>query len=67
MTTTMNKPAEIPGGDEATYLYYRAEEQLQLAQSATHPAAVRAHYLMADHYLENAYKTDEERQIEGAE
>jgi len=37
------------------YLYYRAEEELELAQQAEHPAAVKAHYLLAGHYLDSFY------------
>lgn len=38
-----------------TYFYDRAEAELELAQSAEHPAAVRAHYLLAGHYLDRFY------------
>ena len=34
------------------YLEKRAEAELSLAQAAAHPAAVRAHYLMAGFYLD---------------
>ncbi|MBB4086025.1 hypothetical protein ACLN6N_14815 [Sphingomonas carotinifaciens] len=37
------------------YFYQRAEAELQLAQRATHPAAVRAHYIIANHYLDRVY------------
>lgn len=37
------------------YLLRRAEAELLLAQAATHPSAVRAHYHLAGHYLDRAY------------
>ncbi|MET4896285.1 hypothetical protein RN629_03810 [Sphingomonadaceae bacterium jetA1] len=40
---------------EEDYFYQRAETELELAQKATHPAAVRAHYIIANHYLDRAY------------
>lgn len=45
-------------GLEEEYLEARAETELSLAQSATHPAVVRAHYLMADLYLARLYGQD---------
>lgn len=39
--------------DEPWYIQ-RAEQALELAQRAEHPAVVRAHYLMAESYLERA-------------
>ena len=41
--------------DDSHYLEKRAEQEIELAQSATHPAAVRAHYLLAGHYLDKLY------------
>ena len=37
------------------YLEKRAEAEISLAQTATHPAAVRAHYLLAGMYLDRLY------------
>lgn len=37
------------------YYYQRAETELERAQRADHPAAVRAHYIMAGHYLDLTY------------
>ena len=37
------------------YLERRAEEELDLAQQASHPAAVRAHYHLLGHYLDRLY------------
>ena len=37
------------------YLEERAEAELTLAQAAAHPAAVRAHYLLAGLYLDRLY------------
>lgn len=41
--------------DERQYLERRAEEELDCAQRATHPAAIRAHYLLLDRYLDRLY------------
>ncbi|HIV75936.1 hypothetical protein [Sphingomonas yabuuchiae] len=41
------------------YFYQRAETELELAQKATHPAAVRAHYIIANHYLDRVYSQPE--------
>jgi HEPN domain-containing protein len=40
---------------EMSYLEQRAESQLELARRATHPAAVRAHYQLAEMYLDKLY------------
>lgn len=42
-------------GQDSEYYLERAEAQLSLAQAALHPAAVRAHYHLAVHYLDRAY------------
>jgi hypothetical protein len=44
--------------DDTTYFYARAETELELAQRATHPDAVRAHYIIANHYLDRCYGGD---------
>ncbi|MGK6356262.1 hypothetical protein ACMGDH_13690 [Sphingomonas sp. DT-207] len=51
------------------YFYDRAEAELEAAQNADHPAAVRAHYLLAGHYLDRFYgpPEDEEPAAEAAE
>lgn len=41
--------------DDQVYFYERAETELELAQRATHPMAVRAHYIIANHYLDRCY------------
>ena len=41
--------------DDNSYFYERAETELELAQRATHPLAVRAHYIIANHYLDRCY------------
>ena len=41
-----------------TYLERRAEAEISLAQAAAHPAAVRAHYLLAGFYLDRLYGAD---------
>lgn len=44
------------GGFESDRQYFqrRAEEEVNLAQQATHAAAVAAHYALAEIYLEKA-------------
>nr|WP_089220278.1 hypothetical protein [Sphingomonas laterariae] len=46
--------------DDPHYLERRAEQEIDLAQTATHPAAVRAHYLLAGHYLDRLYGEGDE-------
>jgi hypothetical protein len=41
--------------DDILYYSRRAEAELTRAQRATHPAAVRAHYVIANHYLDRVY------------
>ncbi|UYY58570.1 hypothetical protein [Sphingomonas sp. S2-65] len=45
---------------EDSYFYDRAEAELKMAQTAAHPAAVRAHYLLAGHYLDRFYGDSEQ-------
>ena len=40
---------------ERHYLERRVEEELDLAQSANHPAAVKAHYLLLSLYLNRLF------------
>lgn len=40
---------------EDAYLEDRAETELALAQQAAHPAAVRAHFLLAGLYLDRLH------------
>lgn len=42
--------------DDACYFYRRAEAELAMAQAAQHPAAVKAHYLLATHYLDSLHE-----------
>jgi hypothetical protein len=46
--------------DDAAYYYRRAELELELAQAAEHPAAVKAHYLLASHYLDSLHESGAE-------
>lgn len=46
--------------DENAYLEQRAEAEIALAQAATHPAAVRSHYLLAGYYLDRVHGPGEE-------
>lgn len=41
--------------DDSEYFYERAETELKLAQAAEHPQVVKAHYLLAGHYLDRVY------------
>ena len=41
--------------DDSTYYYARAEAEIERAQTADHPAAVKAHYLLAGYYLDRVY------------
>jgi hypothetical protein len=45
------------------YFEARAEAELSLAQSASHPAAVRSHYVMAGHYLDRLYGQDNDAAV----
>ncbi|MET0377241.1 MAG: hypothetical protein ABW128_23655 [Rhizorhabdus sp.] len=40
---------------DRSYYIRRAEAELALAQSAAHPAAMRAHYHLAGYYLDKVY------------
>lgn len=40
---------------ERSYNEARAEEELEQAQRASHPGAVRSHYLLAGFYLDRIY------------
>ena len=40
---------------ERSYFYERAEEELEQAQHADHPAAVKAHYLLAGLYFDQVF------------
>jgi len=41
--------------DDRLYFELRAEAEIALAQRATHPDAVRAHYLLAGYYLDRVH------------
>lgn len=41
--------------DDKDYFYTRAEAELERSQQATHPAAVHAHYALANLYLDVVY------------
>lgn len=42
-------------GDDYLYYYRRAERELDMAQKATSPAAVKAHYTLARFYLDRVH------------
>jgi hypothetical protein len=42
--------------DDRFYYLGRAEEELELAQAASHEAAGRAHALLAGYYFDRAYR-----------
>ena len=44
--------------DDRDYYYRRAEAQLGMAQASHIPQAVRAHYILAGHYLDRAYHVE---------
>lgn len=46
--------------DDPDYLERRADDAIRLAQSAQHPAAVRAHYVMASNYLSRLHAHDDD-------
>ena len=41
--------------DDKEYFYKRAESELEMAQRAIIPEAVKAHYTLAGHYLDKVY------------
>jgi hypothetical protein len=41
--------------NDRSYFYERAEIELERAQRAAHPGAVKAHYLLAGYYLDRVY------------
>jgi hypothetical protein len=51
---------------EASYLERRATAAIELAQRASCPAAVRAHYVMASHYLARLYPENDGDQAKAA-
>lgn len=60
MNVTMREVSQAAGmmesvGNESAYLYLRAEQELELAQRSEHPAAVKAHYMLAGYYLDRVY------------
>ena len=46
--------------EKESYFERRAEAELELAVQAIHPAAVRAHYLLAGYYLDQVYGAADE-------
>lgn len=44
---------------DRAYFYRRAETELELAQKAETPAAVKSHYTIANEYLERAWADGE--------
>ncbi len=53
--------------EDHDYLESRAEAEIKLAQEAEHPAAVRAHYLLAGLYLDKVHGDDERQAPDTAE
>lgn len=53
---------EIERRPHADAFYYeaRAEEELELAQAADHPEAVRSHYLLAGIYLDRVHGSEDQ-------
>jgi hypothetical protein len=52
--------------DDILYYSRRAEAELERAQHATHPNAARAHYVIANHYLDRVYGQAERRDMRAA-
>ncbi len=46
-------------GDDRLYFEERAAAEIELAQRATHAGAVRAHYELANAYLDRLYPQEE--------
>ena len=46
--------------DDDSYYYARAEAELEMAQRAENTAAVKAHYDLANHYLERVYGDEDQ-------
>jgi len=44
--------------DERSYFQVRAEQEIRAAQSAGHPDAARAHYVLAGYYLDLAHNPE---------
>jgi hypothetical protein len=44
--------------DDLQYYYKRAETELERAQRAANPEAVKAHYLLAGYYLDRVYNQE---------
>jgi hypothetical protein len=44
--------------DDIQYYYKRAETELERAQAASNPAAMKVHYLLAGYYLDRVYNRD---------
>ncbi|QNE33014.1 hypothetical protein F1C10_14535 [Sphingomonas sp. NBWT7] len=53
--------------NDQQYFYRRAEAELKMAQAARDPAAVRAHYTLAGHYLDRAYAGHDQQPALAAE
>jgi hypothetical protein len=43
---------------DRSYYQERAEAEIEAAHQASHPAAARAHYVLAAHYLDLAHNPD---------
>jgi hypothetical protein len=43
--------------EDVQYFQHRAEQEIMRAQSAEHPAAVQAHYLLAGYYLDMVHNS----------
>ena len=47
--------------EDRDYFYRRAETELHMAQAATVPEAVKAHYQLAGYYLDRVYGETRDR------
>jgi len=53
-----SRPPPPKAQPETEYFLFRAEGELEAAQSASHPKAVKSHYVLAAHYLDRVYGPD---------
>lgn len=55
----------MPQPRDTEYWEMRAEVELKRAQEATHPAAVKAHYHLANRYLDRIHSDPSTREVDG--
>lgn len=65
LRSDFNRRAIVPD-DDVTYYRRRAETELEKAQQATSPEIVRAHFELANAYLERIAAAESAKQTEDA-